>query len=68
MVLLHNVVLSIMTDLKKITEKLKNSQVKLTKEFWEEQNRKLEENRKRFAEKERSMRMTVKALTKRFDV
>ena len=57
-----------MTDLKKIAEKLENSQVKLTKEFWEEQNRKLDENRKRFAEQNRKMRVSPELLNRRFDV
>lgn len=65
---LHNVVLSIMTDLKKIAESVKNSQVKLTKEFWNEQNEKIIENQKRFAERERSMRMSTEELSRIFDV
>jgi len=65
---LHNVVLSIMTGLKKIVESVKNSKVKLTKGFWDKQNEKIRENQKRFAEEDRSMRMTPKELARKFDV
>ena len=57
-----------MTDLKKISEAIKNSKVKLTKVFWDKQNEKIRENQKRFAEKERSMRMSPEELARIFDV
>ena len=57
-----------MTDLKKISEAIKNSKVKLTKVFRDKQNEKIRENQKRFAEKERSMRMSPEELARIFDV
>ncbi len=57
-----------MTDLKKIVEAMKNSEVRLTKEFWDKQNEKIIENQKRFAERERCMRMSPEELDRIFDV
>ena len=44
-----------MTDLSKVAEAFRKSKVVLSDEFWEEQNKKIRENQRRFAEKARLM-------------
>jgi len=44
-----------MTDLTQIYEDFKNSDIELTPEFWEEQNKKMGEECLRFAEEDRML-------------
>ena len=57
-----------MTDLRKIAESVKNSKVKLTKEFWDKQNEKIRDNQKRFAKEYRDMAISSEELSRFFDV
>ena len=57
-----------MTDLKKIADAVKNSKIKLTKEFWDKQNEKIRDNQKKFAKEYRDMLISPEEFSRFFDV